>query len=174
MEGIILGDFHLARGEYEDAIASYQRGLSADPGNTTLQEKLHAAMRACQKDNAVLSAGLNCGSVTPVVKLIPSGDFTRWNKPVTSGQIVPDNAIDGGLKPHGSLNLPPLENAPPRAFVIIMIGIDQNGNVIPGRKMSDDNRLAPQVMAAAKAWKFEPPTVNGTPVSTNIQVIVTF
>jgi hypothetical protein len=109
-----------------------------------------------------------------VVKLIPSGDFTRWNKPVARGQIVPDNTIDGGLKPHGSLNLPPLENAPQQAFVIFMIGIDQNGNVIPGRRMSDDNGLAPQVMAAAKSWKFEPPTVNDTPVATNVQVIVTF
>lgn len=134
MEGIVLGDFQLSRGEYEEAIASYQRGLSVDPGNTTLQVKLHAAMRACQKDNAILNAGLNCGSSTPVVKLIPSGDLAPWNKPVASGQIVPDNAIDGGLKPRGSLALPPLENAPPQAFVIFMIGIDQNGNVIPEEK----------------------------------------
>ena len=40
--------------------------------------------------------------------------------------------------------------------------------------MADDNGLAPQVMAAAKGWKFEPPTVNGTLVSSSIQVMVMF
>jgi hypothetical protein len=38
----------------------------------------------------------------------------------------------------------------------------------------DDYGLGPQVMAAAKGWKFQPPTVKGKPVSTTIQVKVAF
>ena len=171
---ITMGDFHLMRGEYDDAIASYEAGLQLDPSNPILHQKLHSAIRACQKANSILNEGMDCAEPGPVVKLIPSGNFARWNAPLTKGQMVPDNSIEGGLKPVGSLTVPPSPNAPPQAFVVFMIDIDPNGNVTPGRKVSDDHDLAPQVMAAAKGWKFEPPTVNNEAVSTSIQVLVVF
>ena len=111
---------------------------------------------------------------TPVVTLIPSGDFQRWNGPVSKGQMIPDNGIEGGLRPVGKLTIPPIPDAPAKAVVIFIINIDPNGNVTPGRKTVDDFALGPQVMAAARAWKFNPPMVRGKAVSTTIQVRVTF
>ena len=57
-----MGDFHLGRGEYEDAIGSYAEGLKLDPSNATLRQKLDAAINACKKENAILGESLNCGS----------------------------------------------------------------------------------------------------------------
>jgi Flp pilus assembly protein TadD len=107
------------------------------------------------------------------VELIPTGEFERWNGPVTRGQMMPDNSVEGGLKSIGNLSVPPMD-APAKAVVIFMINIDPNGNVTPGRKTSDDFALGPQVMAAAKGWKFNPPMVRGKAVQTNIQVKVSF
>lgn len=59
---ITLGDFHLGRGEYDDAITSYQRGLQLDPSNSVLRQKLDGAINACKKENAILNEGLSCGS----------------------------------------------------------------------------------------------------------------
>ncbi len=59
---ITLGDFLLGRGEYDGAIASYQRGLQVDPSNYVLQQKLDNAIKACRKENSILNEGLNCGS----------------------------------------------------------------------------------------------------------------
>ena len=113
------------------------------------------------------------GPRTGTVALIPSGDYQRWNGPVAKGQTMPDNSIEGGLKAV-SLSLPPISGASAGDKVLFIIAIDPDGNVKPVRKTQDDAGLAPQVMAAAKAWKFNPPTVKGKPVSTNIQVRVTF
>jgi hypothetical protein len=109
----------------------------------------------------------------PVVTLISLGDSQPWNRPVQKGQMLPDNLVEGGLK---SINLaiPPIPDAPARAEVIFVISVDPNGNVTPIPKTVDDFGLAPRVMAAAKSWKFNPPTVKGTPVSTTIQVKVVF
>jgi TonB family protein len=106
--------------------------------------------------------------------MIPSGDFQRWNGPVTKGMMLPDNSVEGGLKPLTSLSIPAIAGAPAGATVVFIINIDPNGNVTPARKTVDDYGLGPQVMAAAKAWKFNPPMVKGKPVSTNIQVKVSF
>jgi len=57
-----MGDFHLGRGEYDDAIASYQKGLRLDPSNSLLLQKLEAGIKACKKENAILNEGLKCGS----------------------------------------------------------------------------------------------------------------
>jgi tetratricopeptide (TPR) repeat protein len=57
-----LGDFHLGRGEYDDAIASYEEGLKLDPSNAALRQKLDGAIKACKKENAILNEGLNCGA----------------------------------------------------------------------------------------------------------------
>ena len=59
---ITLGDFHLGRGEYDDAIANYQKGLEMDPSNGVLQQKLDGAIKACKKENAILNEGRSCGS----------------------------------------------------------------------------------------------------------------
>jgi outer membrane biosynthesis protein TonB len=88
--------------------------------------------------------------------------------------VIPDNSIEDGLKPIGSLTVPPVPDAPAKAVVIFIISIDPSGNVTPGRKTVDDYGLGPQVMAAAKGWKFNPPMVIGKPVATSIQVKVSF
>jgi len=59
---ITMGDFLLGRGEYDDAIASYQKGLKLDPSNALLLQKLEAGIKACKKENAILNEGLKCGS----------------------------------------------------------------------------------------------------------------
>ena len=59
---ITLGDFHLGRGEYDDAIANFQKGLQLDPSNSVLRQKLDRAIQACRKENAILNEGLSCGS----------------------------------------------------------------------------------------------------------------
>jgi hypothetical protein len=109
-----------------------------------------------------------------VVTLIQPGEFQRWNGPVNKGQMLPANYIEGGLKPIGSLTVPPVPGAPAGAYVTFMINIDTEGNVSPTRYLSDDNGLSPQVMPAAKGWKFNPPMVRGKAVSTSISVKVTF
>ena len=109
----------------------------------------------------------------PKVELIPSGEYERWTGPVSKGDMIPDNSVEGGLKPI-NITLPPLADAPAKAIVTFIITIDQNGNVTPTRKQLDDYGLGPQVMAHAKTWKFNPPTVKGKPVSSSIQVKVTF
>jgi len=106
------------------------------------------------------------------VALLPTGPYQAWTRPIQKGQIVPDNSVEGGLKPVNDA-MPPIA-APAGAFVIFTINIDPEGNVTPVRYLSDNNGLSPQVMAAAKAWKFNPPTVKGKPVSTSISVKVTF
>jgi hypothetical protein len=170
---VLWGDFHRARGEYDDAIASYEDGLKLDPSNTVLRQKLDATIKECKKGNDLLNLDFKCGGTDPEVRLIPSGDFQPWNAPVTEGQMLPDNSIEGGLKPI-NLAMPPVAGSPTGAVIVLVIRIDPNGNVNPVRYLPDDNGLGPQVMAAAKGLKFEPPIVKGKPVSTSIQVKVTF
>ena len=110
----------------------------------------------------------------PEVALIPPGEYQKWIGPVNKGQTIPANSIEGGLKPVGKLTVPPVPGARAGAYVTFMINIDPEGNVSPTRYLSDDNGLSPQVMAAAKAWRFNPPMVKGKAVSTSISVKVTF
>jgi hypothetical protein len=58
---ITLGDFHLGRGEYDDAIANYEEGLKLDPSNPVLLQKLEKTIQACKKENAILNEGFKCG-----------------------------------------------------------------------------------------------------------------
>ncbi len=58
---ITLGEFHLKRGEYDEAIAAYQKGLEYDPSNAELHKLLDQAISTCKKENAVLNEGLKCG-----------------------------------------------------------------------------------------------------------------
>jgi len=43
---IKMGDFYFGRGEYDSAVAEYQRGLGADPTNQVLRAKIDRARRA--------------------------------------------------------------------------------------------------------------------------------
>lgn len=43
---LATGDLFYTRGDYDNAIAEYQKGLRADPPNTVLREKIQAARRA--------------------------------------------------------------------------------------------------------------------------------
>lgn len=113
------------------------------------------------------------GARSGVVTLIPSGDYDPWMGPVSKGMTVPDNSVEGGLKPIGSLTTPAID-APPKSVVVFIINIGPDGSVTPGRKTLDDAGIGTQVMAAARAWKFNPPTVKGKQVQTTIQVRVTF
>ena len=58
---ISLGDFHYKRGEYDDAIGSYQEGLNLDPSDAVLRQKLEETIKACKKENAILQEGFKCG-----------------------------------------------------------------------------------------------------------------
>ena len=59
---VTLGDFHRGRGEYNDAITYYQKGLQLEPSNAELRQKLDEATKACKKENAILGESFNCGS----------------------------------------------------------------------------------------------------------------
>jgi hypothetical protein len=109
----------------------------------------------------------------PVVTLISLADSQPWSGPIQDGHMVPDDLVEGGLKSI-DLAMPPISDAPAKAEVIFVIGIDPSGNVTPIRKTADEHGLAPQVMAAAKSWKFKPPMAKGMPVSTTIEVKVVF
>jgi hypothetical protein len=169
-------------GDLSTALTQF-KALAGKPGPMQPQ----AQIRAQQVAELIADANKPKAPVTPppptpppsvarngVVTLIPSGDFQRWNGPVSRGQVIPDNSIEDGLKPIGSLTVPPVPDAPAKAVVIFIISIDPSGNVTPGRKTVDDYGLGPQVMAAAKGWKFNPPMVIGKPVATSIQVKVSF
>jgi hypothetical protein len=108
------------------------------------------------------------------IALIPSGEYQPLSMPWHKGMMVPEYNVDGGLKPTGSLYVPRIPNAPPGAFVVLVINIDPNGDVAPATIVADDHGLGLQVQEAAKGWKFTPPTARGKPVSTRITVKVTF
>lgn len=56
------GDYHLRRGEFDQAIASYQEGWKLDPSNALLRKKLDGAIQACKQENAVEALHLKCGA----------------------------------------------------------------------------------------------------------------
>ncbi len=51
---IKLGDFYLARGEYDNAINEFQKGLNLDPSNATLRGRLDRAIKAKAAESRVL------------------------------------------------------------------------------------------------------------------------
>ena len=59
---LTMGRFHRQRGEYDDAIASFQRGLRLDPSNAEIRKELDATITACKKENSILNEGLKCGA----------------------------------------------------------------------------------------------------------------
>ena len=59
---ISLGDFYLHRGEYDNAIAAYRKGLELDPANAQLIQKLKVAIKTCKQEKALLGGDMKCGS----------------------------------------------------------------------------------------------------------------
>jgi tetratricopeptide (TPR) repeat protein len=51
---IKLGDFLLSRGEYDNAISEYKKGLSLDPGNGTLLDRVVRAQKAKASEGRIL------------------------------------------------------------------------------------------------------------------------
>lgn len=52
---IKLGDFYLSRGEYDNAINEFQKGLSLEPSNAQLRERLERARKAKAAESRVLN-----------------------------------------------------------------------------------------------------------------------
>jgi serine/threonine protein kinase len=109
----------------------------------------------------------------PVVTLIGSGGYRPWTRSVQRGMLVPDYNVQDGLKPI-DLSMAPVKGAPSGSFATVKINIDEDGNVTPDIVLFDPGGVGPSVMEAAKKWKFNPPTVKGTPVKTSVAVKVTF
>ncbi len=51
-EAITLGDFYRDRGEYDNAIREYKRGLSLDPSNAELRDRIRRARNAKRAETA--------------------------------------------------------------------------------------------------------------------------
>jgi tetratricopeptide (TPR) repeat protein len=49
-----MGDLYYDRGDYDSAIAEYQKGLRADPANTNLQSKIQNAKKAKAAEERLL------------------------------------------------------------------------------------------------------------------------
>jgi len=58
---LTMGRFHRGRGEYDEAIASFQEGLKLDPSNAEIRQELEKTIQACKKENAILNEGFKCG-----------------------------------------------------------------------------------------------------------------
>lgn len=53
---VAMGDLYYDRGEYDNAIREYQRGLSAAPGNSALEDKIAAARKAKAAEQRILES----------------------------------------------------------------------------------------------------------------------
>lgn len=51
---LAMGDLYYQRGDYDNAIREYQRGLTAAPGNSTLTNKIAAARKAKAAEERLL------------------------------------------------------------------------------------------------------------------------
>lgn len=125
----------------------------------------------------LLSQSPHAAGSTPVrngkTDAVSSQPIAPNASPETEGQAVSNGKVDDGLKPI-NLHMPRVPGSRAGASVIFAIRIDAEGNVSPIRCLVDDNSLCRPAMAAAAAWKFKPPTVDGRPASTSISVKVTF
>jgi hypothetical protein len=57
---ISLGDFHLRRGEFDEAISAYQAAEKIVPGSIEIRQKLDSTIAACKKERAILAEDLKC------------------------------------------------------------------------------------------------------------------
>jgi protein TonB len=70
---------------------------------------------------------------------------------------------------------PPLaREAHIRGTVVVEAVIDEHGNVVQGRVVSGHPLLIDAALKAVLQWKYEPTTLNGQPVSVELQVQVHF
>ncbi len=190
-----MGKFHLGRGEYDEAIADFRRGLTFDPSNALLTRNLEIAINMCKKENELFGENNKCGADTgpaavdvpllnptrdccvepgtPVVTVISGGDLSPLNLPWRQGMIVPDYNVDGGLKPV-NLPVPAMRDAPVGSMVLLKVEIEEDGTVIPGWVVQETSGVSPQVKEAARSWRFQPPTAKGKPVRTATLVKVFF
>jgi hypothetical protein len=58
---LTMGKFLRGRGEYDEAIASFQEGLKLDPSNAELRQELDNTIKTCKRENTILNEGLKCG-----------------------------------------------------------------------------------------------------------------
>jgi TonB family protein len=58
--------------------------------------------------------------------------------------------------------------------VVVNAVIDEHGNVVQARALSGHPLLIPSALKAVQQWKYEPTTLNGTPVSVEMEVTVHF
>ena len=170
----VMGDSQFKRGEYDEAIDSYKKGLKLAPSSAELHKKLAAAMQACQNDRVTLPVPFTCGTRNPLVRLIPPASHPQVVHPGVTDEPIPADDIERILVPVGKLTVPPSSKAPPGAFVVFPIRINIGGDVTPGETESDENGLGPLVLSAAQAWKFQPPTIMGEQHAIDLHVIVIF
>jgi Gram-negative bacterial TonB protein C-terminal len=52
--------------------------------------------------------------------------------------------------------------------------IDEHGNVVQARAVSGHPLLIPPALKAVLQWKYEPTSLNGQPISVELQVFVNF
>jgi len=111
----------------------------------------------------------------PRVSLQLSATRQRWTGALGQGQLVGESFIDGGLQPIGQPTLPEAvaQRGAARSSVRVLITIEQDGKVSGGRVLQD-NGAGAAVIEAAKAWRFQPPTVNGKPVKTSVMAVIEF
>ena len=70
---------------------------------------------------------------------------------------------------------PPLaQEAHIRGVVVVEAVIDEHGNVVQARAVSGNPLLIDAALKAVLQWKYEPTTLNGQPVSVELQVQVHF
>jgi cytochrome c-type biogenesis protein CcmH/NrfG len=58
---LTMGRFHLGRGEYDDAIASFQEGLKLDPSSQELRQELEKTIKACKSERDTIGGNFKCG-----------------------------------------------------------------------------------------------------------------
>jgi TonB family protein len=63
---------------------------------------------------------------------------------------------------------------PPQGDVILMVVVDQQGNVVETRIVKGDPLLAEAAVDAVKQWKYKPYTLNGEPVKFETSIMMQF
>jgi protein TonB len=58
--------------------------------------------------------------------------------------------------------------------VVVDAVIDEHGNVVQARALSGHPLLIPAALRAVLQWKYEPTSLNGQPISVELQVLVNF
>jgi serine/threonine protein kinase len=100
----------------------------------------------------------------------------QWDRPLTPGDRVGAEYIDGGLQLEAS-PLPPalIARAPKGSKVKVQLDVESNGTIRKGYRLDGDSGVADGLIQAAKqTWRFSPPVSNGVPVRTRAAVVVQF